>query len=65
MGYVHGKQFECEIEQSKPLPPLDYHIHTPEENFEYLHILFSNKQELFERQFEKKNRTKKETYGDD
>ena len=39
MRYEIGKMFECEIEQSKPLRPIDYIFPTERENQKYINLL--------------------------
>lgn len=48
MRYEIGKMFECEIEQSKPLTPIDYVFPTEKENQKYINLIATDTLRDFE-----------------
>lgn len=60
MRYEIGKMFECEIEQSKPLTPIDYLLPTEKENQKYLNLLNTEIIKEFEEQVVRKREERKQ-----
>lgn len=50
MRYQIGKIFECEIEQSKPLKPIDYLFPSERDNQKYLNLLHTEVIKEFEKE---------------